>query len=94
MEPISESEAPSLSEEDSSADHHRIVNGALNGQALTEAGTTPRSAGSRRFISDLKAESTFLTRTPALSNSDRRQSLKHNEDIGVWVDKREWVRIC
>jgi hypothetical protein len=40
----------------------------------------------RRFVSDLKPEATFVPR----HHPSRQVSAPQNEDIGVWVDKREW----
>lgn len=48
---------------------------------------TPSEASRRRFISDLVPEATLLNRPlPAKEASQRQQ----NEDIGVWVDRRQW----
>ncbi|KAK5137040.1 hypothetical protein LTR08_001049 [Meristemomyces frigidus] len=48
-----------------------------------------QSAGGKRFFSDLNPETTFLSsisRNVAVGVGDQRRP----DDIGVWVDKREW----
>jgi len=58
-----------------------------NGHASTEASSsTPQSTG-RRFFSDLNPEATFLSRATSSERNDRKSP---SDDIGVWVDKREW----
>jgi len=47
----------------------------------------PLSASQKRFFSDLNPEATFLNREGSTSGENRRPL---NDDIGVWVDKREW----
>lgn len=47
----------------------------------------PQSASQKRFISDLNPEATFLNREGSTGGENRRPL---NDDIGVWVDKREW----
>jgi hypothetical protein len=42
--------------------------------------------GKRRFVSDLKPEATFVPR----HRPCREINAPQNENIGVWVDKREW----
>ena len=41
----------------------------------------------RRFFSDLNPEATFVERRAPQEESENREP---NDDIGVWVDKREW----
>ncbi|KAK4505909.1 hypothetical protein PRZ48_003874 [Zasmidium cellare] len=48
---------------------------------------TSNSGGVRRFISDLNPEVTFLQRPTRTIEPESRQQ---NDDIGIWVDKREW----
>ncbi|KAF7194045.1 Cutinase transcription factor 1 alpha [Pseudocercospora fuligena] len=57
------------------------VNGSTR---RSEAAST---ANARRFICDLNPVSTFLQRRPPTAESDVRHQ---NEDIGIWVDKREY----
>lgn len=58
-----------------------------NGVAgTTQEQSPPQSAGSKRFFSDLHPEATFLSRSDPGGEHDHRP----NDDIGVWVDKREW----
>ena len=50
--------------------------------------TKPRKpAHSKVFISDMIPESTFLQRSTPKPDSENRQP---NDDIGIWIDKREW----
>ncbi|EME47130.1 hypothetical protein DOTSEDRAFT_20938, partial [Dothistroma septosporum NZE10] len=47
------------------------------------------SSGVRRFISDMNPATTFLQRNNPNSTSGETR-IGPNEDIGIWVDKREW----
>lgn len=69
--------------------YHSAVNGSPASQ--TKAGAahhrTPSEATRRRFISDLNPESTLLNRPLPAKEGSQRQP---NEDIGVWVERKQW----
>lgn len=48
---------------------------------------TSSEASKRRFVSDLNPEATLLNRPLPSKEASRRQQ---NEDIGVWVDRKQW----
>jgi hypothetical protein len=66
------------------------ANGSKEGNAAPGASrenSRPRSGGQKRFFSDMNPESTFLNRSTSVDESNRRPP---HEEIGVWVDKREY----
>lgn len=52
--------------------------------------SAPHTTGSKRFFSDLNPETTFLSSRSRAASAGAGDQRQLNDDIGVWVDRREW----